>query len=319
MRNRILITGACGFTGRHLIARLAIERPAAITGLGVGNRPAPTGWTHVACDLTDEAAVDREVAAARPEVVFHLAGAIRAASADAFRRINVEGFRNLCSALRRMAQRSGRPVRMVAVGSAAEIGSAGMSHPPVNEDVACVPESDYGRSKWEATQLALAEPPDGLLQIVVARAFNLIGPGQGDASAPGSFARQVLAVAAGRSAAVKCGRLDTRRDFVDVRDAAEAYLALARHGRPGQVYNVCAGRSHRIGDLLDYLIDAVGGRIPVVAESLPARQGDVADIFGDHAKIVEQTGWQPRISIEQSLSELLGSPYVRLSSLTVAG
>jgi GDP-4-dehydro-6-deoxy-D-mannose reductase len=304
---RILITGACGFTGRHLVARLKAERPAAIVGLDVylHSQAGQAGWHSVRCDLTDPAAVRRAVVAARPDVVFHLAGRFRAASADQFRQANVEGLRHLCAALRQAAEATRRQIRMVAVGSAAEIGTA--ARLPVTEDAVCLPRSDYGGSKLEATRLALSEPADGPLAILVARPFNLIGPGQDEHSAPGSFARQVAAVARGEADAVHCGNLDTRRDFVDVRDAVEAYVALANQGRPGHIYNVCAGRSFRIRDLLQILIDATGGNVPVLADPSRIRPNDVLDIYGDHAKLTQETGWEPRIPLHQSLTELLDS------------
>ncbi|NUQ63931.1 MAG: NAD-dependent epimerase/dehydratase family protein [Pirellulales bacterium] len=308
-RRRILITGACGFTGRHLSARLADQQPAAMTGLDSVQREVLAGgqWTYVRCDLSDRDLLRSEVHRASPDLVFHLAGLIRADSPDEFHRVNVEGFRGLLSALRQDAKRRGRKIRVVAVGSAAEIGLAGVSCLPVTEDAPCRPDSDYGRSKWEATRLALAEPADGPLEVIVARVFNLIGPGQGTGSAPGSFAHQVAAVARGDADAIRCGNLDARRDFVDVRDAADAYIALARHGRPGQLYNVCAGRSYRIGDLLDHLLRAAGSRAPVLIEPSRIRANDVPDIYGDHGKVTRETGWQPAIPIHQSLAELLES------------
>ncbi len=310
-KRRILITGACGFTGRHLIARLARERPSAIIGLDItepGNSE-PIGWEYSQCDLTDADAVDRTVSTARPDTVFHLAGVVRAASRDAFYRVNVDGSANLWSAVRRTAERRGSPVRLITIGSAAELGFQGASRLPVTEEAVCAPRSGYGRSKWEATRRAIAQPADGPLRIVVARTFNLIGPGQDEGSAPGTFARQVLAVVAGQSKAVHCGNLEPRRDFVDVRDAVDAYVTLARSGRPGQIYNVCAGRSYRIGDLLKHLVDHCGGNIPVVPDPSRVRRDDLADIYGDRTKITEETGWRPRIPIAQSLEDLLASQH----------
>jgi GDP-4-dehydro-6-deoxy-D-mannose reductase len=193
---------------------------------------------------------------------------------------------------------------MLVVGSAAELGIAGATRLPVAENACCQPQTAYGRSKWEATRLALAEPPDGPLAIVVARPFNLVGPGLSPRLALGSFARQIADVVHGRADAIRCGLLDARRDYLDVRDAVEAYRLLAERGRPGQLYNVCAGRSYRIGELLQRMLALAG--VKAAIHSNPAdRAGDLADIYGDPGKIAAECGWAAKIDIDRSLADLV--------------
>jgi GDP-4-dehydro-6-deoxy-D-mannose reductase len=316
---RILITGVGGFGGRHLLARLRGEHPAAIIGLDTlpVEAVAPDDWTYLRCNLTDAAAVLQAVEQARPQIVFHLAGRFRASSAEQLRQVNVDGFRHLVTALRQAAERT-RPIRMVSVGSAAEIGSAGIARLPVTEEVACQPDTDYGRSTFEATRLALAEPVDGPLEIIVARPFNLIGAGLDPALSLGSFAQQVAVAARGQLDSIRCGRLDTRRDYVDVHDAVEAMLALAFRGRPGQIYNVASGRSYAIGDLLERMIRLAGLSVPVVVDPARLRPDDIADIYGDPTKLSRETGWQPTVPIDQSLASLLGDA-MNQSTETAAG
>jgi GDP-4-dehydro-6-deoxy-D-mannose reductase len=153
--------------------------------------------------------------------------------------------------------------------------------------------------------LALAEPPRSGLEIVIARPFNLAGPGMGPQLSLGRFAREIVAATADRE--LRCGPLDARRDFVDVRDAAEAYVALAKLGRPGELYNVCSGRSFRIGDLLERLVELAGFRGRVVCESHPACPDGPKEVVGDPTKIKRTTGWLPMIAMDQSLADLLAS------------
>ncbi|MBI3462921.1 MAG: NAD(P)-dependent oxidoreductase, partial [Planctomycetes bacterium] len=169
---RILVTGVCGFTGRHLVERLRHDSSAVLTGLDTLPEPTVRVNRYFCRDLTDPPAVDEAVGAAQPDVVFHLAGLMGQASADEIRRVNVGGFICLMDVLRRQASRQGRPIRLVTVGSAAEIGSSGAAKLPVTEDACCNPETPYGQSKWEVTQRVLVEPPEGLLRVVVARPFN---------------------------------------------------------------------------------------------------------------------------------------------------
>jgi GDP-4-dehydro-6-deoxy-D-mannose reductase len=301
----VLITGVCGFTGRHLAARLRRDPAVEIFGLDIARAPAAAVDHYCCCDLTDSDAVCRAVRAARPNMVFHLAGLFGAAPAEEIERVNVGGFTCLCDALRQAACDSGRVIRGVTVGSAAEIGSAAAVTLPITEEVWCEPDSAYGRSKLAMTRRALAEPANSPLRFVVARPFNLVGPGLSPQLSLGNFARQIVAVTRGQSDAVHCGPLDARRDYVDVRDAVEAYVALAERGRAGQIYNVCTGRSHRIGDLLGKLVALAARPMRVVVDSARERPGDLPEIYGDHSKITRELGWRPSVPIEQSLNDLL--------------
>ena len=155
MRRRVLITGVDGFTGRHLAESLT-DDPETIV-LGTGRRSATT--TNVAgyrcCDITDAAAVRELVDCAEPDVVYHLAALLGDKSSADLEAVNVGGFENLRGPLRTLARR--RTVRMLVVGSAAEIGNVPPSLLPVDESVDCRPVTAYGRSKHALVRSALAE------------------------------------------------------------------------------------------------------------------------------------------------------------------
>lgn len=303
---RVLITGVAGFTGRHLVSRLRCEAGLWIAGSDVSDCSSVSLDACYCTDLTEADAAERLVAEAAPDVVFHLAGLFGSAAEEPLWRVNVGGLQHLCDALRRHA-RAAAPVRLLAVGSAAELGSRGAARLPVDENAPCVPESAYGRSKLEATRLALAEPADSPLSIVIARPFNLVGPGLGRQLALGNFARQIAAILRGEREAVHCGPLDNRRDYVDVRDVVEAYALLAVRGRAAQVYNVCAGRSYLLRELLDLLIAHAQRAIPVICDSPRGRPGDLPDIYGSFAKLDREVGWRPQIPIERSMADLLAA------------
>lgn len=302
---RILITGVGGFTGRHLAAALRARREGELFGLGTAAATTVAVDRYVVCDLTDDALVPRVLEDVRPDVVYHLAGRTTGTTPERLREVNVRGFALLCDALRRTAERRGRPVRLFTVGSAAELGATGVARLPVREDAPCEPETTYGRTKLEVTQRALREPVDGPLEIVAARTFNLVGPGMGPHLSLGRFAQQIAAFVRREADGVRCGNLNGRRDYVDVRDAAAAYVDICREGRPGQLYNVCSGRSYRIGDLLARMIAASGCDVPVVAETDADRPGDVADVYGDPTKTLIDVGWRATTPIDKSLADLL--------------
>lgn len=304
---RVLITGAAGFSGRQLAQRLS---SGDTTLFGLGRSRPTTPLRHLAefhvCDLSDRAAVERTIVEVQPDAVYHLAGITgQDASREQLRAANVDSLRNLIDSLRTHATGRGQTIRLLTVGSAAELGSTGAARLPVSEDTACEPESDYGRSKHAATELALAESADGPLKIIVARAFNLIGPGLGVGLSLGRFAAQIAAVLHGNAQHIECGNLTTRRDYLDVRDAVALYVRLLRFGTPGQLYNVCRGRSHSVRELLQTMIERTGRKISIVENCARPRVGDVADIFGDMTKTIECCGPFVATPIERSLADLV--------------
>jgi GDP-4-dehydro-6-deoxy-D-mannose reductase len=192
-----------------------------------------------------------------------------------------------------------RPVRVVLAGSAAELGPVDEADLPVNEEHPSRPVDPYGLSKWMATTAALAAR--GPLEVMVGRIFNPIGPGTPGNQALGRFAARFADPAPGT---LSVGNLDTRRDFIDVRDAARALIALARHGRPGRVYHVGTGRSQSVRDGLERLLALSGSRVRVEYDpGLSSRKGP-QDSRADIRRIVADTGWAPAVSWEQSLKDL---------------
>jgi len=313
MPERVLITGAAGFSGRHLARRLAGDDTQVF---GLGRTRPTTPLAHVAefhvCDLTHRTAVERTIVEVQPDTVYHLAGITgNDAPPERLQAANADSLCNLINSLRIFATGRGRTIRMLVVGSAAELGSAGAAQLPVREDAVCESESDYGRSKLAATRLALAEPADGPLKIVVARMFNLIGPGLGTGLSLGRFAEQIVAVLRGETQRIECGNLATCRDYLDVRDAVALYVRLLRFGTPGQLYNVCRGRSYSVRELLQAMIQRTGRSIDVVENCAPSRVGDLADIYGDMTKTIACCGPFVATPIERSLADLVDAATLR--------
>ena len=304
MTGTSLVTGATGFVGGHLLDRLVDRAPVVAWYRPGGQAPdplRPLEWRPV--DLLDAATVADELQEAAPAWVFHIAGAPQVAtswqSVVPHLRTNVLGTHHLLEGMRYLSA----PCRALVVSSA-QIYQLGDE--PIDEDAPLIPPNPYGLSKLAQDQLALRSAADFGLDIVVARPFNHAGPRQSPDFAISNFARQIAWIEADLvPPRIRVGNLDTRRDMTDVRDVVDAYDELMAHAPSGRAYNICSGRAWRIGDLLDELLHLARIPIDVVADPALLRPHDVPVVQGDATRIRTEIGWQPKICIEQTLSDTL--------------
>jgi GDP-4-dehydro-6-deoxy-D-mannose reductase len=306
---RVLITGANGFVGRHLSAALR-ARDHAVIGAG----RAGDGDVDAALDLEDAENIRAVVAGARPEAIVHLAGQafVPAANADPIGtyRVNALGTAQLLEAVRALAPGA----RVVVAGSADVYGMQPRSAYPLRESVASNPASPYAASKVAAEAFALAAAHTYGLDVVVTRAFNHIGPGQDARFVVASFARQLAAIAAGGPPLLAVGNLEAQRDFLDVRDVVDAYVALAEARTPSGVYNIARGEAVAIKEILRRLI--MIARVPVEVREDPERMrpADIPLMLGDAAKLREATGWTPKVALERSLRDIYADARERVTA-----
>jgi GDP-4-dehydro-6-deoxy-D-mannose reductase len=292
---KALVTGANGFVGRHLCAHLRAVGDA-VEALDADADPS--------VDITDAEAVRRAVAAAAPDVVFHLAARAHVGQswtdADALRAVNVGGTEHVVDA----CVRSGVH-RLVVVGSAEQYGAVGPERVPLREDAPMVPITPYGESKLAAENLAVAAFREHALGVVCVRAFNHAGPGQRpEFLVPGLAAR----IAEGERTArdeIAVGNLDPVRDFVDVRDVVRAYRLLAELGEPGEAYNVCSGRGVTVADLAARLVAMANRPMALRVDPALVRPVEVPWFVGDPSRLSAATGWKPEIGLEQTLADVL--------------
>jgi GDP-4-dehydro-6-deoxy-D-mannose reductase len=258
-------------------------------------------------DVTDGARFREVVDARRPEAVIHLAAqaSVRRSweASDETFAVNVGGTSHLLEALADCPE-----TRVLLVGSAQQYGPVPDGR-PLTETDPLLPRSPYGVSKVAQELVGALYRRHFGLAVIVARPFNHTGPGQSTEYAIGSFSAQVAAIERGeREPRLKVGWLESRRDYLDVRDVAGAYRLLVEAGRPGEVYNVASGKTERIGDLLDILIGAAGLKdaVEIVADPSP-RPGDPEVLVGDSSKLQQALGWKPEIPLVTSLVDTLDS------------
>jgi nucleoside-diphosphate-sugar epimerase len=266
---KVLVTGAGGFSGRHLIQYLAGNPSADIYSTSLTRRD-ESNW--LACDLTNRKETAALIAHVAPDQIYHLAG-VRSNDYQTDYSVNVSSSLNLLESIATTKARC----RVFIVGSSAEYGLVAEGDNPIKEDHPLNPMSVYGLSKVYQTYLMKFYCSRHGMDIVMARPFNLLGKGISGRLFVGHVYEQIEAYKAGRISKILVGTLDHRRDYVPVEEAVRYYALIMQRGKAGEVYNVGSGVSIRIRDLLRRILEENGLSIGVVEEQA-SKQGDAFDI-----------------------------------------
>jgi GDP-4-dehydro-6-deoxy-D-mannose reductase len=290
------VTGAAGFTGRHLIAYLKRKHPdLSIVGLDICSAVHSQVDSYQQVDLLDLAGLRSQLDSSSPDLVFHLAGLLPPRTEAEMWQVNVGGTLNL---LQTLGVSGCKPV-ILSIGSAAEY----LPHESgrMTENDPGPGFSPYGRVKWAQTKLALELGREYSLDVRVARPFNLIGPGLPGSLVASQFCEQF---AAGDSRQIKVGNVESARDFIDIRDAVHAYWKIASSGVGGEIYNVASGAPTRIATLLDIFSQLSGGKHEIVVDQSRLKSVDADIVYGVCDKLRQVCGWLPEIPLQQSLADM---------------
>jgi GDP-4-dehydro-6-deoxy-D-mannose reductase len=305
----ILVTGAAGFAGGHLLELLARDGLPLVAWHRPGGTPPPTrvlepregGSAWEAVDLLDRPGVRAALDRIRPSAVYHCAGAAHVGRSwdkiESTFAINVRGTFNVLEGLRE----AGVTARVLVPSSAMVYAAADEM---LREDHPLVPASPYALSKL-AQELAGCGDPGGP-DVLIARAFNHFGPRQDPWFVASGFARRIADIEAGRWAAeIAVGNLDTRRDLTDVRDTVRAYRLILERGTPGRPYNVCTGRAIAVRELLEMMLTRARVPIRIAVDPARYRPNDLPLVVGDPSRIRDELGWTAQIPIERAVDDLL--------------
>jgi len=309
---RILVTGAGGFVGQHLVQLLRKIYPDSVL-FGTLYRSDEeskildnAGVHCLQVDLLDAERTREVLQEAQPDWIFHLAG--QASPGESFRaawntlEVNIRAQLNLfesCIAL------DMRP-RFLLAGSAEIYTVTPPEIMPLNEDAPLCPRNPYGLSKLTQDMMGLQYARSHQFHTLRARPFNHIGPGQREGFVAPDFAMQVARIEAGlQDPIMSVGTLSAERDFTDVRDVVQAYVLMMEKGEPGEPYNVSSNTAHSIQHLLDTFLRLTDSPIQVEFDPARLRPVDVPRIVGNSKKLHDLTGWQPEVPFEQTLADVL--------------
>ena len=310
---RVLITGASGFVGRHLVSELKEQNPdTQIFGLA---RNTPNleieGATFYQTDLCDSQRLKKTILEIEPTRIVHLAAESNVAESwrnpQKVLKNNITGFLNLLEAARKLPS----TCRLLVTGSSEQYGTA--QRTPISEKHELAPLNPYAISKCAQEHMGKLYARDMGLQVILTRSFNHIGPGQCGKYAVSSFAKQMIEYASdNKNKKIKVGNIKVIRDFVDVRDVVKAYVKLLESGRNGVVYNVCQGKGHTVESLIELMMEISGIDSSREIDATLLRPQDVPVVVGSRAKITRELGWEPKLTLHESLRDILADWKTRM-------
>jgi GDP-4-dehydro-6-deoxy-D-mannose reductase len=308
-KGRVFITGATGFAGRHLMASLPpLEN--IVYGTAYPRLPSPDEKNIFPLDLRSERDVFEAVKQARPQWVFHLAAVSNVGYSWAKKKetleTNVMGTFHLFEALKKFAPEA----RVLFVSSSDVYGFSPERRKEApdafTEDDPIHPASPYALSKFDGELMAGFYSRWEGLNAVIVRPFPHTGPGQSAEFVCSDWARQVIQIERGsQEPVIRVGNLKVQRDFSDVRDTVRAYILLLQKGKKGEVYNVCRGRGIALGEILEILLSSASKAVRVEQDPERMRKVDIPRLVGDNRKIKAETGWEPQVPLEETLTDLL--------------
>lgn len=293
---RLYITGSGGFVGQHIV-RLVAEGAYGDCEVVAGAQ---------GLDIRNQEAVLEDIERCRPDWVLHLAA--QSFVPESFVNpahtfdVNLGGTLSLLEGLKK-ASFGGR---VLYVSSGDVYGAVAERELPVKETQLPAPRNPYAVSKVAAELLCRQRYFSDGLDVIIARPFNHIGPGQGTQFVVPGLASQVARVVSGlQEPVITVGSIDVSRDFSDVRDIARAYAALFRSGQPGEIYNVCSGKEVKIAEVLDRLCQLAGVVVDIRQDDTRVRPNEQRRMVASAEKLTRDTGWTPERSLDDSLAEIL--------------
>lgn len=306
--SKALVLGATGMVGGCFVTKLA-ERGWDVLGVArhtaMGRHLVERPYRFAGCDVLDRQSVEHLFSKEMPDLIVNMAAqAFNGTSWDAEHytyMVNVEGTNNVLSAAKTCCPAS----KILLACSSAEYGDIQPEDCPLKEDRLLKPMTPYGVTKVTTECMGYQFFKNYGMPVYLPRMFIHVGTGHPPATAIQNFARQIALIKKDRmKPLMNTGRLDTARDFIDVRDGVEAMLTLLEKGKPGVPTNICNGVAPTIQEVLDILIDLAGIHVEVKQDQALLRPSDEMLLLGDNSRL-RALGWSRRFTLRQTLEGVL--------------
>jgi GDP-4-dehydro-6-deoxy-D-mannose reductase len=310
---KFLITGICGFVGRHFLEFLERNKmPSVVMGLdiqvpkfkihGFNNME----FTFKKIELLNKEETDKIVSDFQPDYILHLASYSSVAFSWKDPIISFQNNTNIFMNLLESVRKQSFPTRILSVGSSEEYGRLDPNDLPLTEEHSLNPVSPYAVARVSQELLSKVYVNGYRLSIVMTRSFNHIGPRQEDIFVISSFIKQLVAIKkSGTRGHLVAGDIEIVRDFVDVRDVVSAYYLLLTKGENGQIYNICSGKGLSLKQILKKICMLLDIEVDIQTDPALIRPDDNIIIVGSNDKISKLLGWKQEYPLEKSLRDMI--------------
>ncbi len=304
---KILITGSEGFAGQHLVK--ALEKEYSI--IGISRHEVLDSTENIVYkngDILDQKFMEDLIKEEKPDVIFHLAAIAITWKGDPEEifRINFNGTLNIYESVLKVKKDSEYDPKIIYVSTSDVYGKT-KNPESITEDAPFFPVNFYAVSKVSADRLSYQYSQTHKLNITILRPFNHTGPGQREGFFVPDMASQIAKIEKDPTISeIKVGNLNSVKDFLDVRDVANAYkLAIEKDLKPGEAYNICSTVGFKFEDILEKLLSLSSKKITKIPDPEKMRPSEIPVLIGNNAKFIEATGWKQNYSLDQTLSDTL--------------
>jgi GDP-4-dehydro-6-deoxy-D-mannose reductase len=299
----VLVTGAGGFAGRQLVRQFDDEG-WEVAGIVKSRSSDVAGVSEHTIEITDQPALAALLRDFDPDVVCHLVAIVDTVTTPDVRRLYETNTLGTVAILEAM-QEVDSAARFLYTSTAFVYGASSPELQPVREDHPLRPLTPYGASKAAGETITTQHARQTGRESVIARAFQHTGPGHVGAYAMADWASQLAEIESGlHPPVIRCGNIEVERDYLDVRDVASGYRAIATRGGAGETYNVSSDVPRSMRSLLEGLIEAFGVDVEIEVDQERFRSVDQQVFYGDSTKLRSETGWAPSLTLEQTLADL---------------
>lgn len=301
---KVLITGAGGFLGQHLVSYL-LDKDCKIYNLG--NTKIKNSTHFLLDDITNKKLINNAISRIQPDYLLHLAGTADTSDISYCLKVNTLFSSYLLEAIKNSDLET--HTKVMIVGSAAEYGLVAEDQLPISENLSPNPSTFYGISKFAQTQIALSwQKPQNPL--VVVRPFNIIGPGMPDYLSIGNFLTQIQSIS--NKGTLRTGNLNTERDFINVHDVTHIMWELINNKNSyGEIINICTGKPIPMIDIVNYILEHSGKEIELIRDEKRIRNNDIKFHYGNNFKLLKLIGNYEFTSWEETLAQTIKNNCVK--------
>lgn len=297
MIKNVLLIGGGGFVGKHVIDSFNEIGDVKLSILDKYDDHNLNRFVKYIGEIENVEFVKSCISSTKPDLIYYLASSFAVKDLSEFAnavRASLININNLLACLE-------PGVRFVYTGSSAQYGTVPISDQPVQENYGFYPVSNYGILKTieEIELRRMSAKYD--INLVIARIFNITGPGEPTRMVGGAFTSQLI-----KSRFLKAGNLFPKRDFLDIRDVASALRLIGEKGISGSSYNVCSGESISINEFLTEIGNALNIEPQIEVDQARINENEILDLVGNNTKLTE-LGWKRKYNLKRTIADLTKS------------